>query len=71
MARVLLGVSFVLKHRFGVDNKAANTLGKKIATSQSMSAKVVGFERLIHEYLTCRDFDEIYLSLTQDPPVFC
>ena len=29
---------------------------------------MVGFECVIHEYRTCRDFGEIFTSLTQDPP---
>jgi len=33
-----------------------------------LSAKVIEFECLIHEYPTYRDFGEIYTSLTHDPP---
>jgi len=51
-----------------VDNKVADALSRKLCTLQSLSANMIGFECLIHEYPTCRDFGEIYTSLTRDPP---
>jgi len=56
--------TFVLKHRAGVDNEVVDALSRKAVTLQSISAKVVRFDQLIHEYPTCRDFGEIYLYLT-------
>jgi len=35
---------------------------------QTLSTKVIGFECLIQDYPTCRDFGEIYASLIRDPP---
>ena len=51
-----------------MDNKVADALSRKLCTLQSLSAKVIGFECLIHEYPTCRDFGEIYTFFTKDPP---
>ena len=50
----------MLKYVSDVDNKAVIVLCRKLCTLQSLSAKVIGFECLIHECPTCRDFGEIY-----------
>ena len=52
--------SFVLNHRVGIENKAADALSRLIVTLHRMSAHVIGFDRLKDEYSTCPDFCVIY-----------
>lgn len=59
--------SFVLKHKPGVENKAADTLSRKVALLHSMSVSVTSFERLSEAYATCPDFEEIYKMLSGNP----
>jgi len=51
-----------------MDNKTADALSRRLCSLQELSAEVVGFECLIQDYLTCRDFGEICTSLLRDPP---
>ena len=52
----------MLKYCSDVDNKVVNALSRKLCTLQSLSATMIGFECLIHEYPTCLDFgDDIYI----------
>ena len=52
--------SFVINHRSGIENKAANTLSRLTVTLHRMSSHVIGFDRLKNEYTTCPDFGIIY-----------
>ncbi|KAK8942371.1 hypothetical protein KSP39_PZI009407 [Platanthera zijinensis] len=59
---------YVLKHRAGVENKPADALSRRISLLQTMSTRVVGFERLPGDYVESPDFRDIYGALTRDPP---
>ena len=59
----LQAYTFVLRHKAGVDNKAANTLSRRISLLVAMSVKTAGFERIREEYESCPDFGEIYTLL--------
>ncbi|XP_075674943.1 uncharacterized protein LOC142644153 [Castanea sativa] len=55
---------FVVKHRAGVENKAADALSRRVSLLSVMSVKVTGFERLKDDYQSCQDFGELYTSLS-------
>ena len=48
--------SFVINHRSGIENKAAEALSRLTVTLHRMSAHVIGFDRLKNEYSACPDF---------------
>ena len=52
--------SFVINHRSGIENKAADALSRLTVTLHRMSAHVIGFDRLKNEYSACPDFGIIY-----------
>ena len=52
--------SFVINHRSGIENKAADALSRLTVTLHRMSAHVIGFDRLKNEYSSCPDFGIIY-----------
>ena len=54
----------MVKHRVGVENKAANALSRRVSLLSIMSVKVIGFERLKDDYESCPDFGELYTSLS-------
>ena len=54
----------MVKHRVGVENKAANALSRRVSLLSIMSVKVTGFERLKDDYESCPDFEELYTSLS-------
>ena len=54
--------TFVLKYKTGVENKVADTLSRCVMILITMSAEVIGFERL-KEYNSCPDFGKIYVTL--------
>ena len=54
----------MVKHRVGVENKAANALSRRVSLLSIMSVKVTGFERLKDDYESCPDFEEFYTSLS-------
>ena len=56
-----------MKHRKGVENKAANALSRRLSLLSVMSVKVIGFERLKDDYESCPDFGELYISLSNIP----
>ena len=53
----------MVKHRVGVENKAANALSRRVSLLSVMSVKVTGFKRLKDDYESCLDFGELYTSL--------
>ena len=52
-----------MKHRVGVENKAADALSQRVSLLSVMSVKVTRFERLKDDYKSCPDFGELYTSL--------
>ena len=52
--------SFVINHRSGIENKAADALSRLTVTLHRMSALVIGFDRLKNEYSASADFGIIY-----------
>ena len=55
--------SFVLRHKYGVENKVADALSRQVTLLSIMSTKVIGFEKLQKEYESCPDFGEVYTTL--------
>jgi len=55
--------TFVFKHKIGVENKDAEALSRRVMILVTMSAEVIGFERLRKEYDSCPDFGKIYVTL--------
>ena len=58
--------TFVLKHKSGVENKAANALSRKNSLLHTMSVEVIGFDKLKEEYMSCPDFGSLYSALLED-----
>ena len=52
--------SFVINHRSGIENKAADALSRLTVTLHRMSAHVIRFDRLKNEYSACPNFGIIY-----------
>ncbi|GFY91156.1 hypothetical protein Acr_07g0013520 [Actinidia rufa] len=61
--------TFVLKHRSGVENKAADALSRRAFLLSLLDARVVGFERLKEDYESCLDFRDSYLALSSNPSI--
>uniref|UniRef100_A0A2N9GME3 Reverse transcriptase n=1 Tax=Fagus sylvatica TaxID=28930 RepID=A0A2N9GME3_FAGSY len=59
--------SFVVKHRAGIENKAADALSRRLSLLSIMSVEVTGFERLKEDYDSCPDFGELYSNLRSTP----
>ena len=55
--------TFTLRHKAGVENKAADALSCRVFILTKLSTAVNGFERLKIEYESCSDFHEIYAEL--------
>ena len=55
--------SFFFRHKFGVENKVADALSRRVTLLSVMSTKVIGFEKLQEEYESCPDFGEVYTKL--------
>jgi len=62
----LQAYSFVLKHKFGIENKVADALSRRVTLLFVMSVEITGFERLKEEYESCSEFEEIYLTLKDE-----
>ncbi|KAF7839637.1 putative mitochondrial protein [Senna tora] len=56
--------TFVVKHRSGVENKAADALSRMLTVLNSMSVSIVGFDRLKDEYASCPDFGIIFQEIS-------
>ena len=54
----------MVKHRAGVENKAADALSRGVSLLSVMSVKVIRFERLKDDYESCLDFGKLYTSLS-------
>ena len=54
----------MVKHRAGVENKAADALSRGVSLLSVMSVKVIRFERLKDDYESCIDFGKLYTSLS-------
>uniref|UniRef100_A0A2N9IMT1 Reverse transcriptase zinc-binding domain-containing protein n=1 Tax=Fagus sylvatica TaxID=28930 RepID=A0A2N9IMT1_FAGSY len=59
--------SFALKHKAGIENKAADALSRRVTLLSMMSTKVTGFERLRDEYKSCPDFGKLHATLSSAP----
>ena len=59
--------SFVVKHRVGVENKAADALSRRVSLLSVMSVKVTGFKQLNDDYESRPNFGELYTSLSNAP----
>ena len=57
----------MVKHRAGVENKAADARSQKVSLLSIISVKVTGFEQLKDDYESCPDFGELYTSLSNAP----
>ena len=55
--------TFVLKHKAGVENKTADALSRVVYILTSLAIQVTGFDQLIKEYSSCKDFSIIYSEL--------
>ena len=55
--------SFVIRHKSGVENKAADALSQVVYILSSMAIQVVGFDLLKRDYNYCKDFSIIYDAL--------
>jgi len=55
--------TYTLRHKAGVENKAADTLSRRLAILTVLSNQVVGFEKIKTEYESCPDFQEIFTLL--------
>ena len=56
-----------MKHKAGIENKAADALSRRVSFLSIMSVKLTGFERLKDDYESCPDFGELYTSLSNAP----
>ena len=57
----------MVKHRAGVENKAADAVSRRVSLLSIISVKVTRFERLKNDYESCPDFGELYTSLSNAP----
>ncbi|KAL6188925.1 hypothetical protein ACLB2K_040316 [Fragaria x ananassa] len=55
--------SFVIKHKSGAENKAADALSRVIYLLSSTALQVVGFDLLKRDYSSCKDFSSLYADL--------
>ena len=53
----------MLRHKAGVEDKAAYAISRKISLLVMMSVEATGFERIWEEYVSCPDFGKIYALL--------
>ena len=63
----LQAYTFILKHRMGVENQAADALSQRVSRLSTISIEVVEFEKLKEDYVECLDFKDVYSLLQQGP----
>ena len=59
--------TFVLKHRAGVENRAADALSRRHTLLSTVSIEVVGFDKVKENYEECPDFGDILTALRKGP----
>uniref|UniRef100_A0A2N9HIL9 CCHC-type domain-containing protein n=1 Tax=Fagus sylvatica TaxID=28930 RepID=A0A2N9HIL9_FAGSY len=59
--------NFALKHKAGIENKAADALSRRVTLLSMMSTNITGFERLRDEYESCPDFGQVHATLSSAP----
>ena len=52
--------TYTLRHTSGIKNKVADALSRRTCVLKQLNVKVVGFERIKKEYMSCPDFGEIF-----------
>uniref|UniRef100_A0A2N9EYR8 Reverse transcriptase domain-containing protein n=1 Tax=Fagus sylvatica TaxID=28930 RepID=A0A2N9EYR8_FAGSY len=67
VVKYLQRYSFALKHKAGIENKAADALSRRVTLLSMMSTNVTGFERLRDEYESCPDFGQVHETLSSAP----
>ena len=55
--------TFVIKHKAGTKNKAADALSRLVLVLTSISVQVVAFDLLKKDYSSCKDFSIVYSNL--------
>ena len=60
----LQSFTFVLKHKAGSENHAADALSQRLTLLSTSQVEVVGFEKIKEEYSECPDFKKIYVDLS-------
>jgi hypothetical protein len=59
--------SFALKHKAGIENRAADALSRRVTLLSMMSTNVTGFDRLRDEYESCPNFGKLHATLSSAP----
>ena len=54
---------FILKHRVGVENHAADALSQRHTLLSAVSVEVIDFDKIKEDYEECPDFSNILISL--------
>ena len=67
----LQGYTFILKHRAGVENRAADVLSRRHTLLSTVSIEVVGFDKIKENYEECPDFGDILTALCKGPSRKC
>ena len=60
----LQSYTFVLKHKAGSENRAADALSRRATMLFTSQIEVLSFERIKEEYKECPDFGAIFNDLT-------
>ena len=55
--------NFIIRHKYGVENKATDSLSRVVYILSSMAIQVVGFDLLKRDYNSCKDFNILYDAL--------
>ena len=60
----LQSYTFMLKHKAGSENRAADALSRRVTLLSTSQVEVTVFKRMKEEYNDCPDFGNIYTNLT-------
>ena len=63
--------TFVLKHRAGVENHAADALSRRHTLLSTVSIEVVDFDKVKENYEECPNFGDILTALRKGPSREC